>query len=462
MEIKLMKNPNSIFTKILLTLACFALSSLAHAVVPSPDGGYPGGNTAEGEDALLNLNVNTGTNNTAVGRWSLRSNVQGDGNTAIGSGTLLSNAGDGNTAIGASALLTNRTGIQNTAVGLVALRQNTTASYNTAIGASALFSNTTGFGNTATGSGALLNNTQGSDNTAFGLAALRENSTGSSNTASGVRALLFNTTGESNTATGKHALLSNTTGHSNTATGMLALASSNGGFENTATGYRALYGNTAGYGNTAIGIFALENSTTGHFNTALGYGAGDSITTAVNVICIGAPGVNMSNSCYIGSIWNQSGGSQAVYVNSDGKLGAQVSSRRFKDEIKPINQASEAIHRLRPVSFRYKAEVEQTRPVGFGLIAEEVEKINPDLVTRDKDGKPLSVRYDAVNAMLLNEFLKEHKKVEEQQATIADLKKAIAQLVAKHEERAAQIQKVSTQVQMSEPAAKVVLSKLKD
>ena len=120
--------------------------------------------------------------------------------------------------------------------------------------------------------------------------------------------------------------------------------------------------------------------------------------------------MNASNSCFIGNIWNQPGGSQAVYVNSDGRLGAQVSSRRFKDDIKPINQASEAIHRLRPVSFRYKAEVEPTRPIGFGLIAEEVEKINPDLVSYDQDGKPFVVRYEAVNAMLLNEFLKEHHK----------------------------------------------------
>ena len=118
----------------------------------------------------------------------------------------------------------------------------------------------------------------------------------------------------------------------------------------------------------------------------------------------------MSDRCYIGNIWSQPGGSQAVYINSDGKLGAQVSSRRFKDDIKPINQASEAIHRLRPVSFRYKAEIDRTRPVGFGLIAEEVEKINPHLVSRDKDGKPLTVRYDQVNAMLLNEFLEEPKK----------------------------------------------------
>jgi len=159
--------------------------------------------------------------------------------------------------------------------------------------------------------------------------------------------------------------------------------------------------------------------------------------------------VNASNSCFIGSIWNQPSGSQAVYVNSDGRLGAQVSSRRFKDDIKPINQASEAIHRLRPVSFRYKAEVEPTRPIGFGLIAEEVEKINPDLVSYDQDGKPFVVRYEAVNAMLLNEFLKEHRKNEEQQ-------RQINVLTAQLKEQAAQIQKVSAQLEASKPAPQVV------
>ena len=166
--------------------------------------------------------------------------------------------------------------------------------------------------------------------------------------------------------------------------------------------------------NTAMGNQTLQG-TTGSSNTALGNAAGGAVATADNVICIGAGvgGADVSNSCYIGNIWNQPGGSQAVYVNSEGKLGAQVSSRRFKDEIKPMEQTSEVIYGLKPVSFRYKPEIEPTRPVGFGLIAEDVEKISPDLVTRGSDGKVNSVRYDAVNAMLLNEFLKEHRKVKE-------------------------------------------------
>ena len=170
----------------------------------------------------------------------------------------------------------------------------------------------------------------------------------------------------------------------------------------------------------------------------------------------------MSNSCYIGNIWNQSGGSQAVYVNSEGKLGALVSSRRFKDEIKPVEDDSKVLYGLKPVSFRYKPEIEPTRPLGFGLIAEDVEKVNPDLVTRGADGKANSVRYDAVNAMLLNEFLKEHRKVEnlknDFQATVAQQQKEIAALTATVKEQAAQIQKVSAQLELNKPAPQTVLN----
>jgi Chaperone of endosialidase len=198
----------------------------------------------------------------------------------------------------------------------------------------------------------------------------------------------------------------------------------------------------------------------------VGLFGGNNVTTANNVICIGTVGVNASNSCFIGNIWNQPGGSQAVYVNSDGRLGAQVSSRRFKDDIKPINQASEAIHRLRPVSFRYKAEIEPTRPIGFGLIAEEVEKINPDLVSYDQDGKPFVVRYEAVNAMMLNEFLKEHHTVQEMKSTLAkqeammtdqrkDFDSKLAQQQKQIDALTAGLQKVSAQLEASKPAPQV-------
>jgi trimeric autotransporter adhesin len=145
-----------------------------------------------------------------------------------------------------------------------------------------------------------------------------------------------------------------------------------------------------------------------------------------------------------------------VKVDSTGHLGTVGSSERFKTQIKAMDKVSEAIHALKPVTFRYKKEIDAEQTPQFGLVAEEVEKVNPDLVVRDKEGKPYSVRYDQVNAMLLNEFLKEHKKVEEQQATIAGLKKAIARLAARDEEQAAQIQRVSVQLESSKPAPQVV------
>ena len=186
----------------------------------------------------------------------------------------------------------------------------------------------------------------------------------------------------------------------------------------------------------------------------MGRSAGTSVTTADHVICIGdnVSGANVSNSCYIGGIWQQPGGSQSVYVNGDGKLGALVSSRRFKDEIKPIEHASEVIYRLNPVSFRYKPEIDPGRPVSFGLIAEEVENVHPDLVLRDKEGKPYTVRYDQVNAMLLNEFLKEHRKNEQQESKITEQESKIARQEKQIEALAAGLQKVSAQLELAKLA----------
>jgi hypothetical protein len=450
-----------------LVLACFAISPMAQAVVPAPDGGYPGQNTAEGESALLHLAG--GTYNTALGWASLGFNVTGNYNTGVGAATLLNNTASENTATGAGALLSNITGSQNTANGAFALYSNTTGSLNTAVGRNALYDNTSGGGHTAVGYSALKKTNASDDftgNTAVGSFALFNDTTGNSNVAVGWGAGLSLTTGSRNTASGSNALLRNTNGSFNTATGVDALFNNRTGQRNTANGFQALFNTTGPGHNVAIGSSALYNNTTGSFNIALGDGAGFGVTTADNVICIGATvGANVSNSCFIGNIWNQPGGFQAVYVNSDGKLGTQVSSRRFKDNIKPINQASEAIHRLRPVSFRYKAEVEPTRRVGFGLIAEDVEKINPDLVTRGKDGKPLSVRYDAVNAMLLNEFLKEHRKNKEQEATIAQLRQDFQSKLAQQQKQiealTAGLQKVSAQVEMGRPAPRVVVKNSK-
>jgi hypothetical protein len=335
-----------------------------------------------------------------------------------------------------------------------ALFSNNTGSRNTAHGNAALVTNTTGHDNTAIGAFALQRN-NGYSNTAIGATALRANTSGIFNNAVGDSALFRNTTGNSNAAVGSGALSSNTTGNNNTAMGTQALLTISTGSRNTAVGDAALSFNSEGSLNTAVGEFALGNAL-GNNNTALGAIAGTAVSLASNVICIGTIGQDVSDSCFIGNIWNRLGGSQAVYVNSDGKLGAQVSSRRFKDDIRPINQASEAIHRLRPVSFRYKSEVEPTRPLSFGLIAEEVEKVNADLVTRAEDGKPLSVRYDQVNAMLLNEFLKDHRTVQELKSAAAKQEKTIAQQQKQIEALTAGLQKVSAQIELRKVAPNLV------
>ena len=292
----------------------------------------------------------------------------------------------------------------------------------------------------------------------MGDSALFSNTTGDRNTATGNAALVVNTAGAwQHGSRRSNALSSNTTGSSNTATGYQALLHNITGTHNTANGFNALVSNTTGTVNTAIGNQTMQSNTTGNSNTALGTGAGSSVTTADHVICIGANhGANVSDSCYIGNIWNQPGGSQAVYVNSEGKLGVQVSSRRFKDEIKPMEQTSEVIYGLNPVSFRYKPEIEPTRPVGFGLIAEDVEKISADLVTRGGDGKVNSVRHDAVNAMLLNEFLKEHRKVEQ---LTKDFQSKLAEQQKQIEALSAGLQKVSAQLEVSEAAPQRVLNR---
>jgi hypothetical protein len=350
-----MKNRNIILS--LFALGCFALSPMAHAVSPAPDGGYPGGNTAEGQTALLSLT--TGTYNTAVGWLSLKSDTTGSFNTALGAGTLQANTGDENTATGTGALLSNTTG-----------------AFNTANGAFALFSNT-------------------------------------------------------------------------------------GGNDNTAVGFGALESNTTGAVNTANGVFALGNNTTGQRNIALGFSAGAGVTTASGVICIGNGGQNVNDTCFIDNIrevTTQNANAIPVLIDSLGQLGTASSSRRFKKEIKPMDEVSESILALKPVTFHYKTD--KTDTPQFGLIAEEVAEVNPDLVVRDAGGEIYTVRYDAVNAMLLNEFLKEHRKVEELEATIArqqrDSQATATQQQKQIEALTAGLQKVSAQVEVSKNAPKVV------
>jgi hypothetical protein len=349
---------------------------------------------------------------------------------------------NGNTAGGHGALEHLTSGAHNTALGTGALFTLTASDNNTAIGWQALRENDRGINNTATGARALANSTDGSYNSAFGEEALFSNTRGGDNIAVGHRTLFKNTTGDGNTAIGPHAMVNNTAGSSNTAVGSLAAGS-----------------NRTGERNTAIGWGALQRNN-GDNNIAIGFDSGFNFSSGSNNIDIGNRGVkDESNTIRIGDA-NQvrtfiAGISGArvtgaiVQINADGQLGMAPSSARFKDEIKPMDKASEALLSLRPVTFRYKKNIDPKGAPQFGLVAEEVEKINSDLIVRDKNGKPYTVRYDAVNAMLLNEFLKEHKKTEKLEATVASL-------IATVKEQAAQIQKVSTQLEASKSSPQVV------
>jgi len=369
-------------------LAWVGLLPDTKAVSPAPDGGYPGGNTAEGQNALLSLTA--GTYNTAVGVFSLLSNQEGQFNTGVGAGTLLTNTAHRNTATGAGALLSNSTGVKNTANGAFALFSNADGNSNTASGESALFYNTTGFNNTAIGYNALLSNTTAGDNTAIGTT--------------------------------------------------------------------ALFSNTTGEFNIAIGSQALRDNVTGDSNTAIGDSAGFNITGSGNV-CIGA-GVNgfagESNITRIRNVYESVATERAVYVTSDNRIGTLASSRRYKEQIKPMEKASETIHSLRPVSFRYKKEIDPAQPVCFGLIAEEVADVNPNLVTLDCEGKPETVRYEAINAMLLSEFLKQHKAFLEERHKVEKLEAIISRQQKQIEALAAGLEKVSNQLQMDRPSAQIV------
>jgi hypothetical protein len=400
-----------------LTFLCFAAEPQAQAVVPPPDGGYSGFNTAEGQNALFSLT--TGSANTAVGWFSLKSDTDGSSNTAVGAGTLLFNTARENTAFGAAALLFNTTGVANTAVGAAALLNNTDG----------------GFENTAIGAAALLHNTTGANNTATGDEALYSNTTGSRNTATGQRTLFINTTGSFNTATGDQALYTNTTGYANTANGI-----------------EALFSNTTGVGNIALGNGAGLYLTTGNFNIDIG---SPGVAYEANTIRIGRQGTQTDT--YIAGISGVTvAGGVGVIIDSTGHLGTIQSSKRFKDAIKPMDKASEAILALKPVTFRYKHELDPDGIPQFGLVAEQVEKVNPDLVARDDQGKPYSVRYEAVNAMLLNEFLKEHKAFVEERYKVQELENTVAGLLATVKEQAVQIQKVNARLELRESSPQTV------
>ena len=363
-------------------LLCFGVLQGVQAVVPPPDGGYPGFNTAEGTKALFSRS--TGSANTAVGWFSLGSLTTGSFNTATGAGALLFNTADQNTAFGAAALLFNTIGANNVAIGAQALVFNIDGDFNTAVGTQALSSNTIGLSNTAVGAGALFSNTEGNQNVAIGTGALFSNTTGILNIALGWNAGRDLTTGNNNID------IFNT-------------------------------GEAGDDGTIRIGSTSLQTAT---------YIAGISGATT--------------------------SGGVAVFVDTDGKLGTLTSSARFKDEIKPMDKASEAILALKPVTFRYKKEVDPKSVPQFGLVAEDVEKVNADLVVRDEKGKPYSVRYEAINAMLLNEFLKEHKAFVEEHRTVQEQGTTIARLQKQIEALTAGLQKVSAQLEASKPAPQLV------
>jgi Chaperone of endosialidase len=431
-----------------LLLVCFGLAPIAQAVGPDTDGAIPGSNNGEGTGVLVSR---TG------GVW--------------------------NSGTGFEALNHLTSGKQNTATGLRALFSDINGGFNTATGVFSLFSNTSGFFNSATGAYSLANNTNGNNNTANGYGALYRN-TADNNTATGYAALYYNTTGGFNTASGVNALASNTTAISNTANGAAALQFNTVGGLNTAIGAQALFSNTTGNNNTAIGGGALFFNTTGGNNIALGSNAGSNLATGHDNIDIGNVGiagdsstirigdtVNAKITTFIAGISTAPVTGTPVVVAGNGQLGVAPSSARFKDEIKPMDQASEAVLALKPVTFHYKSDKSGTPQ--FGLIAEEVAQVNPDLVVRDENGEIYTVRYDAVNAMLLNEFVKEHGKVQKLEAavaqqrkdfqsTIAQQQKSLQSRLAEQEKQiealASSLQKVKAQIEIGKPAPRVTVN----
>jgi hypothetical protein len=464
-------------------------------------------NTAVGFEALLfndNLANSLAFDNTAVGFQALLNNVDAFRNTAVGSGALFNNdvsgagAANENTAVGFAALGGNGDGFGNTAVGIAALEFNDGGFNSTAVGNRAGFFSvareSTAVGAFALAGGAGFNT--GIHNAAFGFAALNRNTSGFNNTATGHSALITNTIGRDNTADGWQALRFNVNSIENTAVGSnagLNIVGTAGVGQNTVVGDQVGTGVTTGVRNVTMGRNAGAGVTSGNDNVILGANAAAAnIATRNNNIIIGsginsfanfednfirirdsnaqqAPVIATSSKVLFGGIFGATipnvGAPQTVKVNSRGQLaGIVVSSARYKKDIKPMDKASESILALKPVTFHYKED--PTNTLSFGLIAEDVAKVAPELAIMDKEGKPLSVLYEEIPIRLLNEFLKEHKKVEQQQAAITELKSTVAQqqkgmevLTAQLKEQAAQIQRVSAQLEVSKPAPQVVVNK---
>jgi hypothetical protein len=381
MQVSIKRKTATALALIIFALGSFALPQRTQAVSPAPDGGYPGLNTAEGQNALFSLT--TGQANTALGWFSLRSLTGGSFNTATGVGTLLFNTADENTAFGAVALLNNTSGGGNTATGAAALLNNTTGSFNEAMGVNALASNDSGFYNIAIGDDTLSNNVSGSHNIIVG----------------GFGAGFNIVAGSNNIYIGPG-------------------VSANGPFDESDTIRIRDSAPAAGGASSQVFFAGIDGSTVG----------------AVN-----AP----------------------VLINPNGQLGTGVSSARFKKDIDSMGTTSEAIFSLKPVTFHYKEDT--TNTAQFGLIAEEVAKVNPALILVDKEGKPYSVRYEHINAMLLNEFLKEHRKVEKLEATLMHQQKSFQSRLAEQEIQiealASGLQKVSAQLAVGKTVPQVVANR---
>jgi hypothetical protein len=293
-------------------------------------------------------------------------------------------------------------------------------------------------GNTAGGTNALFANTTGSNNTAFGLNALFANTTGSLNTASSAYALFSNSTGSLNTAYGYAALFANTTGGANTASGLYALLLNSTGSNNTASGLYALLSNSTGSNNTASGAYALFSNPTGTNNIAIGYSAGSGLTTGSNNIYLGNVGTaTESNTMHLGGSQTQtfiagiSGvpvSGSVVLISNTGQVGIQASSLRYKYDIAPMGARSHALLQLRPVTFRYKQDAQGEQQ--YGLIAEEVAKVYPELVTRGATGDIEAVRYHELTPMLLNELQHQQRQLAVQAQELATLKAQNARLRA--------------------------------
>ena len=361
--------------------------------------------------------------------------------TSLTSG-LATLSGMSNIAFGPGALASNTTGSYNSATGVGVLQANTTGGENTASGYHALPVNTTGSYNTASGFLALLLNTTGSYNTASGAFNLSNNSTGSYNAASGYTTLYSNTTGGFNSANGSFALFSNTTGAYNSADGYQALQGNTTGGSNTASGSNSLYSNTTGFSNTAAGTNALSANTTGNNNTGVGFGAGNSITTGSYNLDIGNSGVSaddhvtrigsVQTQAFIAGISGVNVSGVPVVVSSTGQLGIASSSRRFKENIQDMGETSDRIMRLRPVTYNYKQPYEDgSKPLDYGLIAEEVAEVYPDLVAHSQDGQIQTVMYQKLTPMLLNEVQRLRSQNASQNAVIRAMEERLSRLESK-------------------------------